>query len=197
MWTPDSLGKTLMLGTIESRRRGWPRMRWLDGITNSMNINLGKFWEMVRDRGCCRPWGSEEQDTASVQAVQFSRSIMFNSLRPHGLQHARPPCPSPTPRVFSDSCPLSQWHHPTISPSVIPFSCHLQSFPASGSFPKSQFFTSGGQSIGASASASVLLKCCCWLMKRHWDSWPPEEKNSILGQRRGLITQSFCAIEFY
>ena len=91
-----------------------------------------------------------------ISSDQFSCSGMSDSLWPHGLQHARPPCPSPTPRVFSDSCSLSQWHHPTISPSVIPFSCHLQSFPASGSFPRSQFFTSGGQSIGVSASASFL-----------------------------------------
>ena len=81
---------------------------------------------------------------------------MSNALWPHGLQHARPPCPSPAPRVYSNSCPLSQWCHPTISPSVIPFSSRLLSFPASGSFPVSQLFTSGGQSIGVSASASVL-----------------------------------------
>ena len=82
---------------------------------------------------------------------------MSNSSRPHGLQHARPPCPLPTPRVYSNSCPLSWWCHPTISSSVVPFSSHLQSFPASGSFPMSQLFVSGGQSIGVSASASVLL----------------------------------------
>ena len=73
-----------------------------------------------------------------------------------GLHHSRPPCPSPTPRVYSNSCPSSQWCHPTISSSVVPFSSHLQSFPASGSFQMSQFFTSGGQSIGVSASASAL-----------------------------------------
>ena len=89
-------------------------------------------------------------------SVQFSHSVMSDSLQPHGLQHARPPCPSPTPGVYSNSCPLNWWCHPTISSSVIPFSSHLQSFPASGSFPVSQFFTSGGQSIGVSASASVL-----------------------------------------
>ena len=81
---------------------------------------------------------------------------MSDSLQPHGLQHARPPCPSPTPRVYSNSYPLSQWCHPTISFSVIPFSSCLQSFPASGSFQISQLFTSGGQSIGISALASVL-----------------------------------------
>ena len=81
---------------------------------------------------------------------------MSDSLRPHGLLHTRPPCPSPTPGVYSSSCPSSLWCHPTISSSVIPFSFHLQSFPAPGSFPVSQFFTSGGQSIRASASASVF-----------------------------------------
>ena len=80
------------------------------------------------------------------------QSLSHVSLRPHGLQHTRLPCPSPTPRAFSNSCPLSQWCHPTISSSVIPFSSCLQSFLASGSFPMSQFFASGGQSIGASAS---------------------------------------------
>ena len=82
----------------------------------------------------------------------------FWLLWPHGLQHARPPCPSPTPRVYSNSCPLSWWCHPTISSSLISFSSHLQSFPASGSFQMSHFFVSGGQSIGVSASASVLPK---------------------------------------
>ena len=81
---------------------------------------------------------------------------MSNSLRPHGLQHIRPPCPSPTPGVYWKSCPLSRWCHPTTSSSVIHFSSHFQSFPASGSFPMSQILTSGGQSIGVSASASVL-----------------------------------------
>ena len=89
-------------------------------------------------------------------SVQFSRSVVSNSLWLHGLQHARLPCPSPTPGVYSNSCPLSRWCHPTISSSVVPFSSHLRSFPASGSFPMSQFFESGGQSVGISASASVL-----------------------------------------
>ena len=85
-------------------------------------------------------------------SVQFNRSVMSDALRPHGLLHARPPCPSPTSGVYSNSCPLSRWCHPTISSSVVLFSSHLQSFPASGSFQISQFFTPGGQSIGASAS---------------------------------------------
>ena len=85
----------------------------------------------------------------------FSHSVMSDSLWPHGLQHARLPCPSPSPRIGSNSCPLSQWCHPTISSSVVPFCSCLQSFPTSGSFPMSQLFASSGQSIGASASASV------------------------------------------
>ena len=85
---------------------------------------------------------------------QFSCSVVSDSLRPHGLRHARPPCPLPTPRVYSKS--LSRWCRPIISSSVIPFSSCLQSFPASGSFQMSQLFTLGGQSIGVSASASVL-----------------------------------------
>ena len=93
---------------------------------------------------------------SAISTSQFSCSVMSDSLQPHGLQHARPPCPSPTPRVYSNSCASTQWCHPTISTSVIPFSSSRQSFPESGSFLMSHFFTSGGQSIGASASTSVL-----------------------------------------
>ena len=89
-------------------------------------------------------------------SVQFSCSVVSDSLRPHGLQHTRLPCPSPSPRACSNPCPLSRWCHPTISFSVVPFSFCLQSSPALGSFQVSQFFTSGSQSIGVSASASVL-----------------------------------------
>ena len=88
---------------------------------------------------------------------QFSRSVVSNSLWPHGRQHARPPCPLPTPRVYSNSCPLNQWCHPTISSSVIPFSSSLQSFPASRSSLMSRLFILGGWSIGVSASPLVLL----------------------------------------
>ena len=89
-------------------------------------------------------------------SVQFGCSVVSKSLWPHGLQHARPPCPAPTLGVYSNSCPLSWWCHPTISSSVVPFSSCLQSFPASGSFQMSQFFARGGQSIGVSTSASDL-----------------------------------------
>ena len=89
-------------------------------------------------------------------SVQFSCSVMSDSLWPHGQQHTRPPCLKPTPRIYSNSCPLSRWCHPTISSSVVPFSSCLQSFPASGSFQMSQLFASRGQSYGVSASTSVL-----------------------------------------
>ena len=93
---------------------------------------------------------------SSLQFISIPLLSHVDTLRPHGLQHTRPPCPSQMPGAYSDSCLLSQWCHPTISSSVIPFSSCLQSFPASGSFPMNQFFTSGGQSIGVSTSASVL-----------------------------------------
>ena len=99
---------------------------------------------------------SDKERIRFPSSVQFSCSVMSDSLWSHGLQHARPPCLSPTPGVYSNSCPLSRWCHPTISSSVIPFSSYLQSFPPSGSFPISWFFASGAQSIGVSASVSVL-----------------------------------------
>ena len=92
-----------------------------------------------------------------TEISQFSCSVVSDSLWPHELQHARPPCPSPTPRIYTNSCPLSQWRHPAVSSSVVPFSSCPQSLPASGSFPVSQLFAWGGQSIGVSASTSVLL----------------------------------------
>ena len=101
-------------------------------------------------------WHMDCETLCEFSSVQFSRSVMFNSLRPHGLQHTRLPCPSPTPEGCSNSCLSSRWCHPTISSSVTPFSSWLQSFPTLGSFPMSQFFASGVQNIAASASASVL-----------------------------------------
>ena len=103
-----------------------------------------------------RPSSPSVASTTLVSSVQFSPSVVSDSLHPQVLQHTRPPCPSPSPWVCSNSCSLSQWCHPIISSSVIPFSSSLQSFPESGSFPMSQFFPSGGQSIGVSVSASVL-----------------------------------------
>ena len=120
----------------------------------------------------------------TIYSVQFSQSVMSNSLRPHGLQHNRPPCPSPTPRVHSNSCPLSQWCHPTISSSVVTFSSCLQCFPASGSFQISQFFISGGQSTGVSASASVLPMNIQNWFPLGWTGW-------ISLQSKGLSTVLF------
>ena len=103
--------------------------------------------------------------------VQFSCSFVSDSLWCQGVQHARPPCPSPVPGVYSNSCPLGRWCYPTTSSSVIPFSSHLQSFPASGYFQMSQFFTSGGQSIGVSASAAVLpVNIQDWFLLG-WTGW--------------------------
>ena len=104
-------------------------------------------------------------------SVQFSHSILSSSLQPHESQHARPPCPSPTPRVYSDSCPLSQWCHPAISFFVVPFSSCPQSLPASGTFPMSQLFTWGGQSTGVSALASFLPKKSQGWFPSEWTSW--------------------------
>ena len=104
-------------------------------------------------------------------SVQFSRSVMSDSLQPHEPQHARPPCPSPTPGVHPNPCPWSRWCHPTISSSVVPFSSCPQSFPASGFFPMSQLFASGGQNIGVSASISVLpMNTQDWFPLR-WTGW--------------------------
>ena len=107
----------------------------------------------------------------SFSSAQFSRSVMPDSLWPHGLQHTRPPSPLPTPGAYSNSYPLSHWCHPTISFSVIPFSSCLQSFPASGSFHMSQFFASGGQSIGVSASTSVFPMNIQDLFPLGWTVW--------------------------
>ena len=104
-------------------------------------------------------------------SVQFSHPVMSNSLWPHESQHTRPPCPSPTPGVYSNSCPSSQWCHPAISSSVSPFSSCPQSLPVSESFPMSQLFTWGGQSTGVSASASVLPMNTQDWSPLEWTSW--------------------------
>ena len=116
------------------------------------------------------------QFSMRTESVQFSCLVMSNSMQPDGLQHARPPCPLPTPRVYLNSCPLSWWCHPTISSSVVPLSSCLQSFPASGSFLMNQLFVSGGQSIGFSASITVL--------PMNTQDW------SLLGQTGWIFLQS-------
>ena len=112
---------------------------------------LPPCWQLLTEQvgGCWR---------LGFSSVQFSRSVVSDSLRPHESQHTRPPCPSPTPRIHSDSRPSSRWCHPAISSSVVPFSSCSQSLPASQSFPMSQLFTWGGQSTGVSALASFLPK---------------------------------------
>ena len=116
---------------------------------------------------------------SQFNSVQFSRSVVSDSLWPHELQHARPPCPSPTPGVHSDSCPSSQWCHPAISSSVVPFSSCPQSLPVSESFPISQLFTWGGQSTGVSALASFLPKKS--------QGWSPSERTGWISlQSKGL-----------
>ena len=124
-------------------------------------IRHKKSKECLRDR----------QGVRCRKGIQFNRSVVSDSLRPHGLQQARLPCPSPTPGACSNSCPLSQWYHPTISSSVIPFSSCLQPFPASGSFPVSQFFASGDQSIGAWALPSVLQMNIQDRFPLGWTGW--------------------------
>ena len=134
-----------------------------------------------------------------VSPVQFSPSVVSDSLWPHGLQHSRFPCPLPTPGACSNSCPLSRWCHPTVSSSVVPFSSCLQSFPASGSFAKSQFFTPGDQSIGVSASASVLpvniqgwfpLGLAGWIWVALWKAWEP----GCLDSNISSITNQLCGL---
>ena len=112
-------------------------------------------------------------------SVQFSRSVVSDSLWPHESQHARPPCPSPTPGVYSNSCPLSRWCHPAISSSVVPFSSCPQSLSASGSLPMSQLFAWGGQSIGVSASASVLPMNTQDLSPLRWTGWISLQSNRL------------------
>ena len=119
-------------------------------------LPMGSTWRPIRTSNSHPNFPQVSYCFIPFSSVQFSCSVMSDFLWPHGLHHARLPYPSSTPRVYSDSCPSSRWYHPTISSSVIPFSSHLQSFPASGSFPMSQFFTSGGQRVGVSASASVF-----------------------------------------
>ena len=127
----------------------------------------------------CWKFGLRESRNPRFWFSQFSHSVESNSLQPHGLQHAGPPCPSPTPRVYSNSCPLSWWCHPAISSSVVPFSSHLESFLASGSFQMNQFFTTGGQSIGVSASA--------WVLAVNIQDWSPLEWTGWISlQSKGL-----------
>ena len=134
----------------------------INSITFILNLFLVLWYNSITD------WGSA---IYLISSVQFSHSVVSDSLRPRESQHARPPCPSPTPGVHSDSCPSSQWCHPAISSSVVPFSSCPQPLPASESFPMSQLFAWGGQSIGVSALASVLPKNIQGWSPLEWTGW--------------------------
>ena len=148
----------LSLGWRVPWSRKWQLLQY-SCLKNSMD--RGTWWAIVH--GVAKNWTGLTAPMHGCMvskvscSVQFSLSVMLDSLRPHGLQHARFLCPSSIPKAFSNSCPLSWWCHPTTSSSVLPVSSCLQSFPASGSFWRSQFFTSGGQSIEISASTSILV----------------------------------------
>ena len=147
---------------VSSAQQGWAASVYLTGQLSYRKIALSV-------------------SVALTVSVQFSCSVVSDSLRPHESQHTRPPCPSPTPRVYSDSCPSSRWCHPAISSSVVPFSSCPQSLSASGSFPMSQLFARGGQSIGVSASASVLPMNTQDWSPLGWTGW-------ISLQSKGLST---------
>ena len=151
---------------------------------------------LVEVKGLNARYLSRDVSTSGTyfSSVQFSRSVVSNSFRPHESQHARPPCPSPTPGDYSHSCPLSWWCHPTISFSIIPFSSHLQSFPASGSFPMSQLFASGGQSIGVSASASVPSVNTQDWSPLGWTGWISLQSKGLSG---AFFSTTFRKYQFF
>ena len=167
-----------------------PRDQWFP--TSAANLNLvpqpsSKI--VIQKRG-------EEVLKIQFSSVQFSRSVVSDSLPPHESQHARPPCPLQTPGVYSNSCPSSRWCHPAISSSVVPFCSCPQSLPASGSFPKGQLFAWGGQSIGVSASASVLpMNTQDWstLGWTGWISLQAKEESSPTPQFKSI---NFSALSF-
>ena len=150
-----------------SKQEHWSGCHFLlQGIFLSQGLNLNLLHWMADSlplHHLGSPW--------NISSVQFNHSVMSDSLQPHGLQHTRPPCASPTPGVYSNLRPLSQWCHPTISSPVVPFCSRLQSFPASESFQMSQFFSSGVQSTGVSASTSVLSENTQDWFPLGWTGW--------------------------
>ena len=150
----------------------WPVVLLLgSALEECLRLCLRKHeWVCLLEYCCIVKKKKKQKHPKCPSVVQFSRSVVPDSLWPHGLRHIRPPCPSPTPGAYSNPRPLSRWCHPTISSSVIPFFC-LQSFPASGSSPRSQFFASGNQRIGISASASVLTMNIQDWCPLGWTSW--------------------------
>ena len=145
-------------------KKCWVRWSWR---LHSLNLyEFHKLYRSLKQVTCLH-----SVKVRVKNSVQFSLSVVSDSLRPHESQHARPPCPSPTPGVYSNSCPSSRWCHPTISSSVVPFSSCPQSLPASESFPMTQLFTWGGQSIGVSALASVLSMNTQDWSPSEWTGW--------------------------
>ena len=142
----------------------WELQNWNSLLNNHQQENVGSHQKKI-------PTSKGKGGGPTRRSVQFRRSVVSDSLQPHESQHARPPCPSPTPGVHPDSCASSQWCHPATSSSVVPFSSCPQFLPASGSFPMSQLFTWGGQSIGVSASASVLPKNTQDWSPLEWTGW--------------------------
>ena len=151
-----------------------------------MDMSLSKLWEMVKDRkpGVLQFMGSQSQIWLcnwTISSVQLSRSVVSDSLRPHELQHPRPPCPSSSPGVHSNSRPSSRWCHPAISSSVVPFSSCPQSLPASESFPVTQLFAWGGQSTGVSALASFLPNNTQGWSPSEWTGWISLQPKGLSG----------------
>ena len=145
---------------LQFKLEAWNRALKASTLRQPRGMGWGMRWKGGSGWGThVHPW------LTHVSSVQFSHSVMSDSLWPHELQHARPSCPSPTPGVYSNSCPSSRWCHPAISSSVVPSSSCLQPLPASGSFPMSQLFAWCGQSIGVSASA--------WVLPMNVQDWSP------------------------
>ena len=144
-----------------------------------MSISYSIEWYYPKYKGNELTGNFWSESMTRTESVQFSHSVVSDSLQPHGLQHTRPPCPSPPPRVYSNSCPLSSWCQSTISSSVVPFSSRLQFFLVSGSLQMSQFFASGGQSIGVSASASVLPMNTQDWSPLGWTGWMSSQSKGL------------------
>ena len=160
----DSPGKNTGVGCLALLQEIFPIQESNLCLLGLLHLQAGSL-PLVPPR---KPYGWIE----GTYSIQFSSVAQLSlTLQPYGLEQSRPPCPSPTPRVYSNSCPLSRWCHTTILSSIIPFSSHLQSFPESGCFHMSQFFASGGQSIGVSASASVLPMNIQDWFPLGWTSW--------------------------
>ena len=164
-------------------------------VCGNLNVAMNS-WQFLARAGVCppSPWNPVSLMTCfhGHNSVQFSHSVMTNSLWPHGLQHARPLCPSPIPGVYPNSCPLSdEWCHPTMSSSVIPFSTCPQSFTASGSFQMTQLFGSGGQSIGVSASTSVLPMNTQDLSPLGWTGWISLQSKGLSKVFSNTIVQKY------